>query len=721
MKLKAKHIHEVEQYEDLEHKYESSNRESLESDDLNDDYEEEEHSGVYNSLACNRDEFDCGAGWCVPRFWLCDGRLDCLHGEDEEPSACAIASQDAIQAETETDEPTPTIHCLGGEFECVTGLCIPRSWLCDGSIDCPGGDDEGDGCQDIQGVHSQNIVPDTTTSLDNDDTELQNILSTTTTVIPETTSITSKTSSFGKDDESIKTKNRKPGNNNKNIMTNKKLTKNRNKSLKNTEINLNRINENFDINTNKNTDTTGDAALSEIDVSVEVEVDGTSYFNPKTIRPTTEYQPKISKENKYLHEKNPSLITETTPIVDEPVTQKYNLTRKNSNSKTEIIGSISTIKRSEEDKTKKSFNLTLGAKLETSQITFINFSSNGSLNTPNFNIKILKDKKNSVNPIESTVDLQSEIDKIESTDDDDEEDDSFVKSVNNEEEIYYKSYKNKDSDVTLTINGQTNNEGELVLSTITPEKKILNKEEQSPEVGNNTVLVAIHSGPNSGSSMPEYVIHGADGSNYKYEIISVIDLPLANSTKTSEQIEVEEETTYLDYTAEKDEDLFSHPDEWIGKPSSIPIENNINIHNYEKESKRVPPRDRFSALTAQRDGEKIDKKSQQRLRSTGITIIDSINERELNDAITLEDLKRNRLESHNQNKLSNEAIGSSSVDEYQYDKDNNMISGEYSASNRVQEKTNQGTSVGTNHNSYIITIILSTSSIWVKFFMHLYR
>ncbi|XP_053609707.1 uncharacterized protein LOC128674813 isoform X2 [Plodia interpunctella] len=71
---------------------------------------------------CNKREFPCADGSCMPRDWICDGNQDCPSGEDERQ--CAL--------------------CALTEYKCRTGGCILKRWLCDGYVDCAGGEDEAD-------------------------------------------------------------------------------------------------------------------------------------------------------------------------------------------------------------------------------------------------------------------------------------------------------------------------------------------------------------------------------------------------------------------------------------------------------------------------------------------------------------------------------------------------------------------------------------------------
>ncbi|CAH2236391.1 uncharacterized protein LOC120631360 [Pararge aegeria] len=69
---------------------------------------------------CYSRELACGDGTCVPRDWICDGTRDCIGGEDEAPCS----------------------KCEDNEYRCSSGMCITTRWLCDGYADCPSGEDE---------------------------------------------------------------------------------------------------------------------------------------------------------------------------------------------------------------------------------------------------------------------------------------------------------------------------------------------------------------------------------------------------------------------------------------------------------------------------------------------------------------------------------------------------------------------------------------------------
>nr|XP_027231144.1 uncharacterized protein LOC113822815 isoform X2 [Penaeus vannamei] len=78
---------------------------------------------------------NCPAGYhecmnenCIPNSWVCDGYLDCYHGEDED---------NCWNTDTTMGY---TTSCNG--FTCHNGNCIPGSYVCDGASDCPWGEDE---------------------------------------------------------------------------------------------------------------------------------------------------------------------------------------------------------------------------------------------------------------------------------------------------------------------------------------------------------------------------------------------------------------------------------------------------------------------------------------------------------------------------------------------------------------------------------------------------
>ena len=48
-------------------------------------------------------------------------------------------------------------ECLSHEYKCYKGRCIHKDWLCDGTDDCPQGDDEAPSCSKILNDSSLDI------------------------------------------------------------------------------------------------------------------------------------------------------------------------------------------------------------------------------------------------------------------------------------------------------------------------------------------------------------------------------------------------------------------------------------------------------------------------------------------------------------------------------------------------------------------------------------
>merc|ERR1719474_2020731 len=81
----------------------------------------EEQSG--DKMVCTTTQFECLPGVCIPESWVCDNEIDCQNGKDEA-------------------ECTEVIGCDQGDFRCGNGTCIGKLWVCDGYMDCIDGLDE---------------------------------------------------------------------------------------------------------------------------------------------------------------------------------------------------------------------------------------------------------------------------------------------------------------------------------------------------------------------------------------------------------------------------------------------------------------------------------------------------------------------------------------------------------------------------------------------------
>ncbi|XP_078043463.1 terribly reduced optic lobes isoform X5 [Augochlora pura] len=75
---------------------------------------------------CQYDEATCSNGECIPKSYVCNGRLDCTDGSDE--MRCSPHG------------------CEPNEYRCNNTQCVSKVWRCDGDRDCADGSDE-ENCQ----------------------------------------------------------------------------------------------------------------------------------------------------------------------------------------------------------------------------------------------------------------------------------------------------------------------------------------------------------------------------------------------------------------------------------------------------------------------------------------------------------------------------------------------------------------------------------------------
>ncbi|RWS22819.1 atrial natriuretic peptide-converting enzyme-like protein, partial [Leptotrombidium deliense] len=69
---------------------------------------------------CSSDGFRCDRVRCIPKSWVCDGYLDCQDSSDEHNCS----------------------NCTSHQFYCGKDVCIEQDDICDGIKDCPDGRDE---------------------------------------------------------------------------------------------------------------------------------------------------------------------------------------------------------------------------------------------------------------------------------------------------------------------------------------------------------------------------------------------------------------------------------------------------------------------------------------------------------------------------------------------------------------------------------------------------
>uniref|UniRef100_A0A7I4Y2L8 EGF-like domain-containing protein n=1 Tax=Haemonchus contortus TaxID=6289 RepID=A0A7I4Y2L8_HAECO len=102
-------------------------------------------SSLRRSLACIGNEtFACNDGRCIPRSWRCDGDIDCKNEEDERNCTTTCGPE---EFQCSKDQPVPA-------FKSAHQTCIPSRWVCDGEFDCEDRSDERN-CPDVKCTENQ--------------------------------------------------------------------------------------------------------------------------------------------------------------------------------------------------------------------------------------------------------------------------------------------------------------------------------------------------------------------------------------------------------------------------------------------------------------------------------------------------------------------------------------------------------------------------------------
>lgn len=139
----------------------------------------EDNKTCFKPKECDSTQFHCiSYDICIPRELRCNGKKDCLTGEDEEGcedkrNKCEYGKYQCDNGECiqsslvcdlhydckdKSDENDCLDHkkvkgCLDKHFQCNDGLCIAERYVCDGARDCFGGEDE-------MRCHSSTCSPD---------------------------------------------------------------------------------------------------------------------------------------------------------------------------------------------------------------------------------------------------------------------------------------------------------------------------------------------------------------------------------------------------------------------------------------------------------------------------------------------------------------------------------------------------------------------------------
>ncbi|KAF1749122.1 hypothetical protein GCK72_025589 [Caenorhabditis remanei] len=137
-----------------------------------------------------------GLARCIPHEWLCDGHPDCDAGEDEfnctsidwfrHPESLMRKYQSQLSDKSTTQYLT---YCLSDEFRCESsGNCLKKEQVCDGKLDCGGGEDEKNCNRNTTMPMNKNVS--TTSKMRDSTTKVATSTTSTSTTTPTKTSVT---------------------------------------------------------------------------------------------------------------------------------------------------------------------------------------------------------------------------------------------------------------------------------------------------------------------------------------------------------------------------------------------------------------------------------------------------------------------------------------------------------------------------------------------------